>query len=60
MSEKKYKDRKWMHEQYIERHKQLEFIALLCGCSRMTVYRWLLKHGVEVRDRIQAVRERFK
>jgi len=60
MREKKYKDRQWMYEQYIERHWSLESIAWECRCSRMTAYRWLLKHRIKVRDRIEAVKNRFK
>jgi len=50
MTEKKYKNEAWLRKQYTERHKSLESIAFECGCSRMTVFRWLLKFKIPVRD----------
>ena len=60
MREKKYKDREWLKENYIKKRLPLESIAWECNCSRMTISRWLRKHGLEARDRVQAVKERFK
>lgn len=60
MTEKLYKNRDWMFEQYELKHKSLESIAFECDCSKMTVYRYLLKFKIPVRDRIEAVKERFK
>jgi len=60
MSEKKYKDRQWLELHYIEKQLSLESIAWECRCSRMTISRWLRKHGLEARDRVQAVKDRFK
>ncbi|MBA7619513.1 hypothetical protein ES703_26852 [subsurface metagenome] len=60
MSEKKYKSKVWLERYYLEKRLSLESIALLSGCSRMTVFRWLLKFKIPVRDRIKAVKGRFK
>jgi len=60
MSEKKYKDRQWMHEQYIERGLPMETLAREARCSRMTISRMLRKHGLEARDKIEAIKDRFK
>lgn len=60
MTEKLYKNRDWMFEMYIQRHRSLETIAWECGCSKMTISRMLRKHGIKARDRVEAVRNRFR
>ena len=47
---KPYKSKAWLEEEYIQRRKTVREIAEECGTSPMTISRWLLRHGIEVRD----------
>jgi len=48
-SEPKYRDEKWLREQYVEERQSITDIAETCGCSTTTARRWIHKHGIETR-----------
>jgi DNA-binding CsgD family transcriptional regulator len=41
-----YRSEKWLKHQYYTLRKSPEEIALAAGCSPMTIYRALKKHGM--------------
>jgi len=40
----------WLKEQYLTKDKSVYDIAKMCGCSYQTVYKWLHKNGIELKD----------
>lgn len=44
-----YRDKSWMQEQYVERHRSTTEIGEELGVSKMTISRWLRRHGIETR-----------
>jgi len=47
---KKYRDRAWLHEQYVEQAQTVADIAEECDCGESTVSRWLDTHGIDARS----------
>lgn len=43
----RYRDEEWLREQYIEKGKTMQKISDECGCSRMTISRWIRINGME-------------
>lgn len=48
-SEPKYRDEKWLREQYVERKLSTYDIANKCGCCKTTVRNWLNKFNIDTR-----------
>ena len=46
LSKPKYKDRKWLHRQYVIEEKSMSEIAKICGKSAMTIRDWLIRHEI--------------
>ena len=44
-----YKDPKWLFDQYITQRKTTVQIAQEQGVNHVTIWNWLIKHGIEVR-----------
>jgi thymidylate synthase ThyX/5-methylcytosine-specific restriction endonuclease McrA len=42
-----YRDRAWLHEQYVEQGLEQEVIAQLAGVSEHTIRAWVRKHGLQ-------------
>lgn len=49
-----YRDRGWLHEQYIENERSTVEIADDLGITAPTVSRWLARHDIEARGRGEA------
>jgi len=56
VSRNPYCDYTWLIEQYVEQHQSLAACADAAGVCRQTIKNWLIRHGVEVRDRREAAR----
>jgi hypothetical protein len=54
-----FKDKGWLTQEYLTKGLSCGEIAAMCGTSRMEISRWLKKHGIPSRGRIDAVRNRF-
>ena len=57
--EPKYRNKKWLREQYVEEKRSTYEIADQCGCHSSTVSDWLKKHGIESRSRAEAADARL-
>jgi len=53
MSDTRYKDAEWLHEQYHEKELSQYEIADKCNVSQGTVRYWMEKHGIERRERTE-------
>lgn len=54
-----YKSKEWLRQQYS--YKSIELIGHECGCSRSTIYRWLVKHRIKIFTKARkTVRRRVK
>jgi len=47
---KKYRDREWLFEHYVEMNKTMKDMATEVGVSKQSIYRWMKKHGIERRS----------
>lgn len=54
MGDKKYRDKSWLREQYVENRRSSVDIAEECGVSSNTIRNWLDKHDITTRNRSQA------
>lgn len=50
-SEKKYQDRAWLTEQYLDEERTMQDIADEFGVTPMCICTWLEKFGIETRSR---------
>jgi len=50
-SMKKYRNKKWLKEKYVDERIHGTKIAEMCGVHSTTIYNWLRKFGIEVRPR---------
>ena len=48
---KNYKNKVWLHEQYVVKNRTMKEIADACGKSPMTIQGWLRKHDITSRSR---------
>ena len=48
---KNYKNKAWLHEQYVVKNRTMKEIADACGKSPMTIQGWLKKHDIASRSR---------
>lgn len=48
---KRYKDKKFLEQFYVERLWAARDIGAECGVSKMTILRWLRKHGIPIKIR---------
>jgi transposase len=48
---KKYYDKSWLREQYQDNGLTCQEIAERCGCSKMTISKWLARHDIDTRSR---------
>lgn len=46
-----HKDEAWLKQKYIEEGLSLRRLSELCGVSAMTIFRWIKKHGIKIRDK---------
>jgi transposase len=46
----KYRNKEWLHEQYVERGASLTAIADLCGVTTKTISNWVDRFGFDKRD----------
>jgi hypothetical protein len=46
-----YKQREWLHKQYVEEGMSMADIATQCGVSPMTIHNWLITHDIQKRSR---------
>lgn len=53
---KLYENKFYLEEQYIKNKKSMQIISEEIGCSIDTVYRWLLRHGIPVRSKSEALK----
>ena len=51
MSEPKYRDEEWLREQYVEKGKTQTELSELCGCSQVTISRWVEKYNLSADQR---------
>lgn len=42
----KYRDKKWLYEQYVTLNKSMPQIARECNCYPLTITRWLTKYKI--------------
>lgn len=47
--EKKYKNSRWMYDQYIINESSLSEIATMCDCGVTTIHRWMRIHRIKSR-----------
>lgn len=53
-SEKLYKDKNWLYEQYWEKGKSARTMAKIAKCSRVTISEWMKKYDIPLRSIIEA------
>ena len=51
VEEKKYRDRDWLANQYINEERTMQEIGDMFGVSPMTIYTWLSKFDIPTRAR---------
>lgn len=51
VSGKKYRDKEWLVEQYINKQMTMQEIGDMFAVSPMTIYTWLNKHDIPTRGR---------
>jgi hypothetical protein len=51
MTEKPYQDEEWLRQKYEEEFKSIRQIADECGVTKNTILYWMMKHGIERRDK---------
>lgn len=51
VEDKKYRDRSWLVEQYINEERTMQEIGDMFGVSPMTIYTWLNKFDIPTRAR---------
>lgn len=56
----KYRDEKWLREQYVEKKNSTHEISEMCGCAHTTILTWLEKHDIKTRKRVPEVDPRLK
>lgn len=50
----KYKNKKWLYEQYIIRRQTQRQVAKLCGADHKTIRYWLKKFNISIRNHSEA------
>lgn len=49
INHKKYMNKKWLHDQYINQKKSIPKIPKICNCGTTTIWRWLKKFNIQRR-----------
>ena len=49
-AEPRLSDEEWLRQQYVEKTRSTRDIAEVCACSHSVVYKWLNRHGIDLRD----------
>ena len=49
-----YKDKDWLHQKYVVEERPATELAEIAGCHYSTIYYWLRKHSLAVRDQSEA------
>lgn len=57
---RKYRDKNWLEEQYLEKERSCESLAIECGCSRQTIFHWLRRFKVPTRTQKESVSSTLK
>ena len=55
-----YKDRDWLYKKYVVEQRPATELAELAGCHFATIYYWLRKYGIQVRNQSEARRVVFR
>jgi uncharacterized protein YjcR len=50
-ADRRLADREWVRKKYIKEQKGTADIAQICECTQVCVWKWLQKHGIEIRGR---------
>jgi len=53
-----YKDKKYLKEEYVVKHRSARQIGEDCNCNETTIRRWLRKHNIPVRTLSEALKGR--
>lgn len=49
---KKYRNKEWLEKKYLKEKLSTTEIGEICGCSSVTIWHWLQKHGTRIRDAV--------
>ena len=52
--EKLYQNKKWLEHYYLIEKLSTTQIGKICGVYSMTIYRWLMRHGIKVRTKSES------
>lgn len=52
----RYRDKKWLYNQYVNKKNSIDDIAEICDCSKNTIWVWLKKHDIEIRDQSETLK----
>lgn len=55
-----YKNKDWLYNQYINNKKSTFEIAEICGCSEVTIWRWLKRFNIKTRSLSEAAKISFE
>lgn len=51
-----YKNKDWLYQQYVVYNQSTCEISVICRCSADTIWRWLKRHEIKIKDKITAVK----
>lgn len=58
--ETKYKDKKWLEQNYIQEQKTMREMADKANCNRATIYDWLKEYDIPTRNRATAIEKKVE
>ena len=56
MEQKRYRDKEWLFQKYVDEKLSTQQIARMLGCSDGTVWQWLKKHNIPTRSKSEALK----